>query len=205
MAKVQVNSDASTGTVAKLAYRKRGPYEIVEATGFGAYLVRRHGHPNAPLLKYPTQALSPLPPAILPCTPIDTPDFRYLNHSHAPLIDPLRNPFQIQMYNNMWFPSSLPTDHPLLFEFRDVVDTDAPAAAVLTQTPQPSVSIPAAAAAIPVLPSDDPPIPTIPPTAAALSPAISLLQYQLFLISYRPAGTLRPCWYLVQVDLRQSS
>jgi len=203
MAKVQVNSDASTGTVAKLAYRKRGPYEIIEATGFGAYLVRRHGHPNAPLLKYPTQALSPLPPAILPCTPIDTPDFRYLNHSHAPLIDPLRNPFQIQMYNNMWFPSSLPTDHPPLFEFRDVVDTDTPAAAALPQTPRPSASIPAAAA-IPVLPSDDPPIPTIPSTAAALSTAISLSQDRLFLISYRPAGTLRPRWYLVQVDLPQS-
>jgi hypothetical protein len=85
MARVQVKSDAATGTVAKLAYRRRGPYKIVKATGFGAYFVRRHGHPTSPLLKYPAQALSPLPPAILPCTPLDTPNFRYLNHSHAPL------------------------------------------------------------------------------------------------------------------------
>ncbi len=66
MARVQVNSDATTGVVAKLSHRKRGPYEIVRSTGFGAYLVRRHGHPTSPLLKYPTQALSALPPAILP-------------------------------------------------------------------------------------------------------------------------------------------
>ena len=117
MAKVQVNSDAASGTVAKLAYRKRDPYEIIEATGFGANLVRCHGQPTAPLLKCPTQALSPLPPAI------DTPDLRYLNHSHAPLIDSLRTPFQIQIYNNMWFPSSLPTDHLPLFKFRDVAGT----------------------------------------------------------------------------------
>jgi hypothetical protein len=87
---VQVNSDAASGTVVKLAYCKCGPYEIVEATGRGAYFVRRQGHhTTAPLLKYLTQALSPLPPALLPCTPIDTPNFRYLNHSQAPLPHPL--------------------------------------------------------------------------------------------------------------------
>jgi hypothetical protein len=75
MAKVQVNSDAATGAVAKLAHRKRGPYEIIESTGFGAYMVRRHGYPDSPLLKHPTQALSPLPPPLLPCTLLDTPDF----------------------------------------------------------------------------------------------------------------------------------
>jgi hypothetical protein len=39
----------------------------------------------------------------LVATPINTPDFRYLNHPHAPLPHPLRSPFNIQMYNNMWF------------------------------------------------------------------------------------------------------
>jgi hypothetical protein len=202
MAKVQVNSDASSGTVAKLSYRKRGPYEIVESTGFGAYLVRRHGHPSAPLLKYPTQALSPLPPALLPCTPIDTPDFRYLNHSHAPLPHPLRSPFNIQMYNNMWFTSSLPADHPPLFEFRDVPDTDA--------SPPDSPSLPLsiasipARAAIPVCDSDDPSVPITPTTGTALHAAILLSVDRLFFISYCPAGTLRPRWYLVQIDLPQS-
>ena len=202
MARVQVNSDAASGTVAKLSYRKRGPYEIVESTGYGAYLVRRHGHPTAPLLKYPTQALSPLPPALLPCTPIDTADFRYLNHSHSPLPHPLRSPFNIQMYNNMWFPSSLPTDHPPLFAFRDLADTDDPASAPLP-FPLPTASIPAAAA-IPICASDDPPLPASFATGASLFAAITLSVDRLFFVSYRPAGTLRPRWYLVHVDLPQS-
>jgi hypothetical protein len=201
MARVQVNSDAASGTVAKLAYRKRGPYEIVESTGFGAYLVRRHGHPTGPLLKYPTQALSPLPPAVLPCTPIDTPDFRYLNHSHAPLPNPLLKPFQIQMYNNMWFNSSLSTDHPPLFKFRDIDDTDT--APLSSSTPAPRVSIPADAA-IPVCPSDDPPTPATPTTGPHLFDAITASSDRLFFVSYRPEGTLRPRWYLVQIDVPQS-
>ena len=200
MAKVQVNSDASTGTVAKLAYRKRGPYEIVESSGFGAYFVRLHGRPTAPLLKYPTQALSPLPPALLPCTPIDTPDFRYLNHSHAPLIHPLQSPFNIQMYNNMWFPSALSTDHPPLFAFRDIPDTDAPYPSL---SPIPIASIPADAA-IPIRPSTEPSPTPLPTDGASLHAAITLSPDRLFFVSYRPAGTLRPRWYLVQVDLPQS-
>jgi hypothetical protein len=202
MARVQVNSDASTGTVAKLSYRKRGPYEIIEATGYGAYFVRRYGSPTAPLLKYPTQALSPLPPALFPCHPVDTPDFRYLNHSESPLPHPLKSPFNIQMYNNMWFPSSLATDHPPLFQFTDVLDDDATAPTTLP-FPIPVASIPAAAA-IPVLPSD--PLLVLPPptTGASLFAAITASHDRLFLVSYRPAGTLRPRWYLVQVDLPQS-
>ncbi len=202
MPNVHANSDAATATVAKLAYRKRGPYQVVESTGYGAYLVQRFGSPTAPLLKYPTQALTPLPPALLPCTPLDTPDFWYLNHSHSPLPHPLRSPFNIQMYNNMWFPSSLPTDHPPLFAFRDEPDTDAlasiPPSARLSHT-----SIPAAAA-IPICASDDPPIPTTPSTASSLHAAILLSADRLFFVSYRPAGTLRPRWYLVQIDLPQT-
>jgi hypothetical protein len=85
MATMQVQSDTKTSTVAKLNYRKRGPYVIVERTEHGAYMVRRHGHPDLLLIRYHAQALSALPPALLPCTPIDTPNFRYLNHSHSPI------------------------------------------------------------------------------------------------------------------------
>ena len=201
---VQTQSNASTGAVAKLSYQRRGPYEIVEATGFGAYFVRQYGKPNAPLLKYPTQALSPLPPALLPCAPIDSPDFRYLNHSHAPLPHPLKIPFNIQMYNNMYFPPSLPTDHPPLFT--------SELAAITLPSPSPFPLIPPAsipvAAAIPIINSPElsnslsPPI--IHTTGAALLNAITQSSDRLFFISYRPAGTLRPRWYLVQVDLPQS-
>ena len=34
-------------------------------------------------------------------------------------------------------------------------------------------------------------------------PAITASDNRLFFISYRPAGTLRPCWYLFQIDLTQ--
>jgi hypothetical protein len=109
------------------------------------------------------------------------------------------------MYNNMWFPSSLPTDHPPMFKFRDDPDTDADpfAAPVPLARPLPVASIPAAAA-IPIVSSDDPPLPLPPATGAALHTAISLSSDRLFFVSYRPAGTLRPRWYLVQVDLPQS-
>ncbi len=107
------------------------------------------------------------------------------------------------MYNNMWFPSSLPTDHPPLFKFQDVVDTDALAVTPPLPFPLPVASIPAAAA-IPVYASDDPPIPPTPLTGASLYTAISSSADRLFFVSYRSAGTLRPRWYLVQVDLPQS-
>jgi hypothetical protein len=125
------------GTVAKLAYRRRGPYENVEVTGYGSYVIRPYGDPTAAVIKYPTQALFPLPPAILPCTPIETPDFRYLNHSHAPLPHPLCSSFNIQMYNNMWFSSSLGTNHLPLFKFTNIPDPDSSSSVLppFVQTP----------------------------------------------------------------------
>jgi hypothetical protein len=107
------------------------------------------------------------------------------------LLPPLRSPLNIQMYNNMWFPSSLPTDHPPL---------DAPPSSTF---PLPAVSIPAAAA-LPVCVSNDPPITSIHTSGASLHDVIALSSDRLFFVSYRPAGTLRPRWYLVQVDLPQS-
>ena len=95
MDKIQFNSNDDSGIAAKLSYCKHVPYKIIESTGFGAYLIRRHSHITAPLLKYPTQALSPLPTSFLPCNPIDTPDLQYLNHSYAPLPQYLHNPFRI--------------------------------------------------------------------------------------------------------------
>jgi hypothetical protein len=203
MACVQVNSDASTGTVAKLSHCKVGPYKIIEATGSGTYLVRCHDSPTAPLLKYPTQALSPLPPALIPCAPLAPPNFRHLNHSSSPLPHPLKSPpFNIQMCNNVWFPSSLATDHPPLFQFTDVIDDTATAPAVFP-FPLPSASVPADAA-IPLFPADDALVPPPPITGASLFAAITASPDRLFLVSYRPVGTLQPCWCLVQVDLPQS-
>jgi hypothetical protein len=203
MARVQVQSNSSTSTVAKLSYRKRGPYEIIATEGFGSYSVRKYGRPDAPLLKYPTQSLSALPPALLPCSPLDTPDFRYLNHSHAPLPHPLRHPFNIHMYNNMWFSPDIKTNHPPLFEHIDLPCSDSSPNSPDCNTPDTHVSIPTAAS-IP-LAEPDPAITTQPPSSApSLLSAILASTDKLFFVSYAPAGTLRPRWYLVQVDMLQT-
>ena len=200
MARSQVHSSAPTGVVAKLSYRKRGPYEIIGTNGFGSYKVRRFGDPDAPILKYPTQSLSALPPALLPCSPIDTPDFRYLNHSHAPLPHPLRKPFDIQMYNNLWFSKDLALDHLPLFKFTDELHTSTISSPTTT-----IASIPAAIA-IPIFDSeDDPFIPPFLSNCEALYSAILASVDRLFFVCYSPDGTLRPRWYLIQVDLSQSS
>ena len=179
-----------------------GTYEIVEATGYRSYFVHHYGDPSAALIKYPTQALSPLSPAILPCTPINTPDFRYLNHPHAPIPHPLRSPFNIQMYNNMWFSSSLLTDHPPMFKFTDVPDPDAPSSEP-PFFPLSIASIPTDAA-LPAFTTDAPVVPVPPATAASLFAAIESSSDRLFYVSYQPANTLCPRWYLIQVDLPQS-
>ena len=102
----------------------------------------------------------------------------------------------------MWFTTSVPTDHPPLFKFRDIPDTDADTPASLP-FPLPAASIPAAAA-VPICASDEPLVPLTPVTGATLHAAITGSADRLFFVSYCPAGTLRPRWYLVQVDLPQS-
>jgi hypothetical protein len=200
MARVQVNSNAASGVVAKLSYRKRGPYEIVGSSGFGSYDVRRYGQPDSTVLKYPTQSLSALPPALLPCTPIDTTDFRYLNHSHAPLPHPLKKPFNIQMYNNLWFSKALSTDHPPAFQFHDTPDED-----LLPEVNPLSVATIPSAAAIPIVDNaDDPSVPKISDTGSALHASIVASVDRLFFISFTPSGTMRPRWFLIQVDLPQT-
>jgi hypothetical protein len=200
MATVQVQSDAKTSTVAKLSYRKRGPYVIVDRTEHGAYMVRLHGHPDSPLIRYHAQALSALPPALLPCTPIDTPDFHYLNHSHSPIPHPLKSTFNIQVYNNVWF-SADPATHLPLFEFTDSIESSPGLATLQPPFLTPSASLPVAAA-IPILPNDDPFVPTTPGTGPSLLAAVTSSTDHLFFVSYRSAQTLRPRWYLVRVDLR---
>ena len=102
----------------------------------------------------------------------------------------------------MWFTPSVPTDHPPLFQFRDIPDTDVDDQDPLP-FPLPVASVPAAAA-VPIFDSDDLTIPLTPATGASLHAAITRSADRLFFASYCPAGTLRPRWYLVQVDLLQS-
>jgi hypothetical protein len=108
MVRVQVQSNAEINRVAKLSYRLRGPYRIIECTGHGAYFLQKLDQPNSPKLKYKSEDISLLPPAIRPVEPIDGPNLRYLNHNHASIHHPLKHAFNIELYNDIWF--SQPTD-----------------------------------------------------------------------------------------------
>ena len=103
---VQVQSNAATGTVQKLSYQARGPFQIKEILEANAYLVAHYGKESSATRKYKGCELYLLPPSIFPHNPVDTMDQRYLNFSHAPIVSPLKNPSQIELYNDTYFPSN---------------------------------------------------------------------------------------------------
>ena len=105
----------------------------------------------------------------LPCTPIDTPNFLKLNHFHAPIH--FATLFTSKCTRICGFLHLCLTDHPPLFKYRDIADTDAFDIAASLPFPLSAASI---LAAVPVLPSDDPPLPTTPVTGDVLHTAISV-------------------------------
>jgi hypothetical protein len=195
LVRVQVQSNAELNRVAKLSYQVRGPFKILSHTA-GSYQIVPLHKPDATPLSYPGSMLSPVPPGILPCQPIDSPDFRYLNHGHAPLPNPLKRHLHIEQYNEVWFADPPASSKPSL-----PARTVQPPALLdsLSDSPFPSL------ASMDALPTVDPqpPLPSAP--AAARSPptlasAIASSTDKLFFISYVPDGTARPRWYLVRVD-----
>jgi hypothetical protein len=103
MVRVAVQSKLAKQRVAKLTYQLRGPYEIVDILEHGAYNLRKFGKPESAKLKYHAEDISMLPPAIRPVEPLDGPDLRYLNNAHAPIPHPLKQAFDIKLYNDVWF------------------------------------------------------------------------------------------------------
>jgi hypothetical protein len=89
MVRVAVQSQSASNKVAKLTYRLRGPYEVIDVLKHGAYNLRKFGRPESAKLKYHAEDISMLPPAIRPVEPLDGPDLRYLNNAHAPIPHPL--------------------------------------------------------------------------------------------------------------------
>jgi hypothetical protein len=170
---VQVNSDSTRDVVAKLEYAMRGPYRIIECSGTGAYTVQRLDQPTGAHRTYPASALAPLPPHLLPCLPVDTADFRFLNATDAPIHHPLKRGLRITHYNDIWLDRSAATSTP-------TTNKDHP-----ISTNSPSV------AATPVDHT----------AATSLATSITSSTDKLFFVSYLMPGTLRPRWSLVQVDL----
>jgi hypothetical protein len=213
---VQVNSNAATDTVAKLSYRRRGPYLVVVSHGNGSYDLCKLYDSNSPSVKHLGQHMTILPPALFPCQPLDCADQRFLDLNYAPRIAPLAPHLGIEGYNLHWFdPTNAPSaKQPPSFDLS--VDYDPP------NNASPNVIYPLHSSVNPIYdpsalesvspthavtpPTDAPATPVIPncrQRALDLSRAIASSTDRLFFVSVRMPGTLRPQWYLVQVDLTQ--
>ena len=82
-------------------------------TALGSYLVRKLYKPDSPELKFITIDLYPLSPSLKPCKSVDNLDIRYLNQSRSPIVNSLRKPLNIELYNETWFDKLLRTSQPL--------------------------------------------------------------------------------------------
>ena len=84
IARISVQSDASTNKVAKLSYQVRGPFRIITCTSQGSYLVRKLYNPDSSELNFMVADRYFLPPSLKPCKPVDSSDTIYLNQSYSP-------------------------------------------------------------------------------------------------------------------------
>lgn len=202
MVRVAVQSQAAKNRVAKLTYRLRGPYEVVDVLERGAYNLQKFGKPDGPKVKHHAENISMLPPAIRPVEPLDGPDLRYLNNAHAPIPHPLKKAFDIKLYNEVWFSQPLNASPPKLLRALDddnLQDQVVPSllnSATVTRMP--------GLMRVPTVTSDfDFETPHRRPLE--LWQAIMDSEDKLFFVSFRPEGTLRARWFLVGVDLEQTT
>lgn len=212
-AHVQVQSKTSTGVVDKLSYRARGPFRILEDLGFDSFSVQDYHNPKGATRKYKSTELYLLPPALFPSEPLDTMDHRYLHYEHAPTVSPLAKPLQIEAYNQEWFESKpslplplAPVHNPETTSHLDYISNQyhIPPVAELVSDGQPDSLFNSTA-------DDTYPSPEPEPTSITyfsnnfqLASAIESSIDRLFFIEFVPAHTLRPKWFLVQVDLELS-
>ena len=117
MARTSIQSDQSKNKVAKLSYSVRGPFQIIRKTGLDSYFVRKLDKPDSPELKFMAHDIYPLPPSLKPYEPVDSTDTRYLNQTHAPLVNPLKKSLHINLYNEIFFNKPVPTtDFSFIYE-----------------------------------------------------------------------------------------
>ena len=205
-AHVQVQSNAAIGQVGKLSYQARGPFKIISDLGQQSFEVQKLDKPDSAIRKYKSADLYLLPPSLFPPEPLDMMDQRYLNYENAPIVSPLRKPLGIEMYNEMHFhpkpPHTTSTTADLPSNAIDEIafkvhDKSTPSAASPTIT------------SIPDNIKHEPTLPT--PIEQLLEPsymsiidlhnAVSTSTDKLFFVQYTPAGTMRPRWYLIQIDM----
>ena len=230
MARVQVKSSKTTGTVGKLAIEARGPFRVPENHGNGSYSVQPFGKPDSAVGKFLAQDMYALPPQILPCTDVDLPDFRYLNTNFAPIKHPFKDNFNIESYNSMWLDNKSIVSKPVCQVcgdniFKNVsptVDTPEPQPVVPSPCiiPQSSLHVPCPDSVDEMaanlhdnssdvsLPAGIPVVDVV--THVHISDAKTIhrqildSQDKLFFISYRGANNIRPRWYLCAINTTDS-
>ena len=230
MARVQVKSSKTTGTVGKLDIEARGPFRVLEDHGNGSYSVQPFDKPDSAVGKFLAQDMYALPPQILPCADVDLPDFRYFNTNFAPIKHQFKENFNIESYNSMWLDNKSIMSKPVRQVcgdniFKNVsptVDTPEPQPVVPSPgiIPQSSLPVPCPDSVDEMaanlhdnssdvsLPAGIPVVDVITPVpisdAKTIHRQILDSQDKLFFISYRGANTIRPRWYLCAINTTDS-
>ena len=206
-AHVQVQSNAAKGQVGKLSYQARGPFNIESDLGHQSFEVQKLDKPTAATRKYKSADLYLLPPSLFPPEPLDTMDQRYLNYENAPIVSPLRKPLRIEMYNEVHFHPKPPRTTNLIANLPSNsigIEAFKPHNSPISQAPIISnITIPSTKNRN--QPTWQAPIEQLSAPLAmdttSLRNAIIISTNKLFFVQYTTAGTMRPHWYLVQVDL----
>jgi hypothetical protein len=190
LVRVQVQSNAELNS-----HQTRGPFRVISHSSGSCRVVPTH-QPESNPISCPGHMLSPVPAGILPCSPIDSPDFRCLNHGHAPLPHPLKRQLHIEQHNEVWFsdlPPSARPSHPARTTQPDLlIDSPDP-------SPFPSLASVDSLPSVAVDPSLAPAPAPLPDDLVLVLPLASSSD-KLFVISHLPAGAARPRWCLVRVD-----
>ena len=197
MARTAIQSNKQKERVAKLCYAVRGPYQIIPTTSHGSYFVRKLYRLDSPELKFMVYDFYPLPLSLKPCEPIDTTDTRYLNQSHTPITNRLMKALHIELYNEKWFYKPLHTSIlPFRYHHRTLdISTKSvslfPTVVDLHNDTNTCHPTPLAEAIKDTFSS--------PPSPLILHASLDKTDC-LFFIHYLPVDTVKPRWFLIQVN-----
>ena len=198
-ARVTVQSKADLGTVAKLAYKAKGPFQITAVLGADSYEVQKYGDPTSAKRKYKGIDLFLLPPVIFPSEPLETTDYKYLNYDYIPLIDPLQKFLSVDMHNDTYFSTNgnnILREGPFQESPVDVVASKwhnilptVNEMHIETNTTPPPLEIKL-------------PLPSADPNDNTLLQQIQQSLDKVLFIKFLPRGMMRPKWYAVQIDMQ---